>query len=140
MVRLGPVPRLNREQLVEFCQANSELRIEQTAGGELIITPPVFSDTGFRELELAADFVIWARSTAKGKVFGPSTGFTLPSGAMRSPDVSWVRPEQLDRLTAKQWASFAPILYWDCALVPTAFRRSRRKWPRTWPTARGWAG
>ena len=109
MVRLGPVPRLSREQLAEFCQANSELRIEQTAAGELIIMPPVFSDTGFRELDLAADFVIWARATAKGKVFGPSTGFTLPSGAMRSPDVSWVRPEQLDRRTAEQWASFAPL-------------------------------
>ena len=108
VVHLSPMPRLNREQLVEFCQANSELRIEQTAEGELIIMPPVSGDTGFREVDLAADFVIWARAAA-GKVFGPSTGFTLPNGAMSSPDVSWVRQEQLDRLTPEQWASFAPL-------------------------------
>ena len=71
--------------------------------------PPASSDTGFREVDLAADFVIWARAAATGKVFGPSAGFTLPSGAMRLPDVSWVRQEQLDRLTPEQWASFAPL-------------------------------
>ena len=109
VVHLGPIPRLNHEQLVEFCEANRELRIEQTATGELIIMAPVFSDGGSREAELIADFVFWARTAKNGKVFGSSTGFTLPNGAMRSPDVSWVRQEQLDRLTPEQWASFAPL-------------------------------
>ena len=109
VVHLSPMPRLNREQLVEFCQANSELRIEQTAAGELIIMPPVFSEGGSREAELTADFVFWAREAKNGRIFGSATGFTLPSGAMRSPDVSWVRQEQLDQLTPEQWASFAPL-------------------------------
>ena len=85
VVHLGPIPQLNREQLVEFCQANGDLRIEQTAGGELIIMLPVNSEGGFREAELIADFVVWVRGRGNGKVFGPSAGFTLPNGAMRSP-------------------------------------------------------
>ena len=82
VVRLGPIPRLNREQLLEFCQANSELRVEQTAEGELIIMPLVNSEGGFREGELIADFVVWVRGTGDGKIFGSSAGFTLPNGAV----------------------------------------------------------
>ena len=109
VVRLGPIPRLSSEQLLEFCQVNSELRIEQTAAGELIIMLPVNSEGGFREAELVADFVLWGRGAGNGKVFGPSAGFRLPNGAVRAPDVSWVRQEQLDKLTAEEWSSFAQL-------------------------------
>ena len=108
-VRLRPATRLTPGQLVQFCQDNSELRIEQTADGELIIMPPVFSDGGSREAELTADFVVWARSAKDGKVFGSATGFNLPNGATRSPDVSWLRQEQWDRLTSEEQSSFAPL-------------------------------
>jgi len=42
-------------------------------------------------------------------VFGPSTGFNLPNGATRSPDVSWVREQRLQALTKEQWQRFLPL-------------------------------
>jgi Uma2 family endonuclease len=44
-----------------------------------------------------------------GKVFDSSTGFKLPNGADRSPDVSWVRLERWNTLTEEQKDSFIPL-------------------------------
>ena len=42
-------------------------------------------------------------------VFDSSTGFRLPNGAIRSPDVSWIALERLALLTTKQtFPSLAP--------------------------------
>jgi Uma2 family endonuclease len=38
-----------------------------------------------------------------------SAGFTLPNGAVRSPDVSWIRKERWEALTEREQKSFAPI-------------------------------
>ena len=43
-------------------------------------------------------------------MFGPSAGLTLPNGAVRAPDASWIRFERLDALTKKQQDVFAPIV------------------------------
>lgn len=107
-VRLRPAIRLDAEQLAEFCSMNGDLRIEQTAEGELVIMPPTSSDTGHRNAELTADFVIWARQHG-GKVGDSSAGFTLPNTAVRAPDVSWVSEERMAQLTPEQRQSFAPV-------------------------------
>ena len=44
--------QMTDEQFYEFCQANCDLRIERTASGEVIIMPPVFSDTGNRNSKI----------------------------------------------------------------------------------------
>src|SRR5262249_46606376 len=51
----------------------------------------------------------WAETDDTGLTFGSSTGFTLPNGAIRSPDASWVRRERWDALTKEQRTRFAPI-------------------------------
>jgi len=33
----------------------------------------------------------------------------LPNGATRSPDISWVRNERLERLSEEQWEKFLPL-------------------------------
>lgn len=43
------------------------------------------------------------------EVFDSSSGFTLPNGAMRSPDVAWIRLARWNALSPTQQASFAPI-------------------------------
>ncbi|MEJ7710017.1 MAG: Uma2 family endonuclease [Pyrinomonadaceae bacterium] len=50
-----------------------------------------------------------SRPTAPGVGFDSSTGFTLPNGAKRSPDVSWMRREHWDALSDKQKNSFALV-------------------------------
>ncbi|MEH1809282.1 Uma2 family endonuclease [Nostoc sp.] len=108
-VNLPSLVQMTNEQFYEFCQANGDLRIERTANGEVIIMPPAFSDTGNRNFNIAAQLGNWTEQDGTGIGFDSSTGFTLPNGAMRSPDASWIELERWNALTDAQKASFAPI-------------------------------
>ncbi|MBW4447386.1 MAG: Uma2 family endonuclease [Spirirestis rafaelensis WJT71-NPBG6] len=100
---------LTDEQYFQLCQNNRDYRFESTAEGELLIMPPTGSDTGNRNIELAYQLQAWSRQNNLGKAFDSSTGFTLPNGAKRSPDASWVKIERWNALTPEQQESFAPI-------------------------------
>jgi Uma2 family endonuclease len=108
-VNFPAIVKMTQAQFHEFCQANQELRIERTAQGEVIIMPPAFSDTGNRNFNIAAQLWVWAEQNGMGIGFDSSAGFTLPNGATRSPDASWIKLERWNALTAAEQASFAPI-------------------------------
>lgn len=97
------------EQFARLCQENPDLRLELTAQGELVIMPPTGSKTGWRNSTLTHDLVAWAKTDGTGLTFDSSTLFTLPNGAKRSPDASWVRRERWDALTEDQQEGFAPL-------------------------------
>ena len=44
------------------------------------------------------DVGIWNRQTKLGRVFDSSGGFTLPNGAVKSPDVTWIEKSKLDSI------------------------------------------
>ena len=100
---------LSDEQFYQLCQVNDQLRLEETAKGELVIMPPVGAISGNRESEFNADVVIWNRQTKLGKVFSSSTVFVLPNGGKRSPDVAWISNERWNSLTLEEKEKFAPI-------------------------------
>ena len=106
---LVPQARMSDEQFYGFCRANRELRIERTAEGEVVVMPPAFSDTGNRNFKIAQQIGNWADQYGMGEVFDSSSGFTLPNGATRSPDVAWIQQERWDALSEADKASFAPI-------------------------------
>jgi Uma2 family endonuclease len=108
-VNFPSLVQMTNEQFYEFCQANGDLRIERTANGEVIIMPPAFSDAGNRNFNIAAQMGNWTEQDGTGIGFDSSTGFTLPNGAMRSPDASLIELERWNALTDAQKASFAPI-------------------------------
>jgi Uma2 family endonuclease len=85
------------------------LRIERNANGEVIVMPPAFSDTGNRNFKISQQVGNWADEDGTGEVFDSSAGFTLPNGATRSPDTSWVLSSRWNALSPQQQASFAPI-------------------------------
>ena len=101
--------KVTPEQFAQIAIANRDLRLEQTATGELIIMPPTGGNTGERNAELTADFIIWNRKYQQGRVFDSSTAFRLPNGGARSPDVSWVQRERWDALTPEQQDTFPPL-------------------------------
>jgi Uma2 family endonuclease len=108
-VHLPSLGQLTNEQFYELCQINSDLRLERSASGEVIIMPPAFSDTGNRNMRLAQQVTNWADQDGTGEPFDSSAGFTLPNGAIRSPDASWIKLDRWNALTDEQKASFAPI-------------------------------
>ena len=109
MVHLPSGEKTTYEQFYELCQANPDLRLELSANGEVIIMPPAFSDTGNRNFKIAVQLGIWSDQDGTGEAFDSSTGFTLPNGAIRSPDASWIKSDRWNALTNEQKASFAPI-------------------------------
>ncbi|KAI9135030.1 Uma2 family endonuclease [Acaryochloris sp. CCMEE 5410] len=86
---------LSDEQFYHLCQGNRDLRLERTAAGKLVIMPPTGWGTGNRNLRLGQRLGNWADEDGTGIVFDSSTGFRLPNGAIRSPDVAWVRQDRL---------------------------------------------
>src|SRR5262245_50105820 len=98
--------RLTEEQFVRLCQENSDLRIELTARGELVIMPPTGLESGRRNTKLTQRLANWAETDGTGIVCDSSTLFTLPNGAKRSPDASWVRRERGGALAARESAGF----------------------------------
>ena len=92
-----------------FCQRHRDLRIEMDQFGEITIMSPTGSETGRINFTLIADFAIWARADGTGEGFDSSTGFILPNGAKRSPDLSWIKREKWLAIPAEKRKKFAPI-------------------------------
>jgi Uma2 family endonuclease len=109
LLHLRPAIEMNDQQFFEFCQINRELRIERTAEGDLLIMPPAGGRSGHRNARLTTQFGVWAEREGSGLVFDSSTGFHLPNGADRSPDVAWVRRERLAMLTDEEKEKFLPL-------------------------------
>ncbi|MBI3651134.1 MAG: Uma2 family endonuclease [Acidobacteria bacterium] len=100
---------LSEEQFELLCRDNRDMRIELTAEGELLIMPPTGYMSGWRNSNLNYQLVAWSKANGTGICFDSSTLFTLPNGAKRSPDVSWIRLERCNALTEDEKEGFAPI-------------------------------
>jgi Uma2 family endonuclease len=108
-LNVPPTVGLTDEQFYQLCVANKEWRLELTAEGELIIMPPTGGESGISNAGLTAKLYNWNDQTQLGKVFDSSTEFRLPSGAKRSPDVSWVIRARWEALTPEQRKRFPPL-------------------------------
>src|SRR3569832_1469167 len=96
------------EEFEELCANYRDLRLELTSTGELIAMPPTGAETGKRNFNLIGQLAVWFRQTGIGVCFDSDSGFILPNGAVRSPDLAWVTRGKWDRLTDQQKKRFAP--------------------------------
>ncbi|MGF1673357.1 MAG: Uma2 family endonuclease [Rivularia sp. (in: cyanobacteria)] len=108
-LNLDSIIKLTQEQFYKLCEANPELKLERNAQGELIVMPPTGGETGRSNVNLIVQIGKWNEQNQLGEVFDSSTGFTLPSGANRSPDVSWVEKSRWDALTKEEREKFIPL-------------------------------
>jgi len=106
---LRPAVRIDDDALFELCARNRDLRIERTAEGDLIVMPPTGGQTGRRNFLLTSRLAVWAERDGTGIGFDSSTGFVLPNGAERAPDLAWVRRDRWKALTAEQQRKFPPL-------------------------------
>ena len=109
IINIPATVKLTDEQFYQLALANRDVRLELTAPGELIVMPPTGGETGKQNSDLITDINLWNRQTKLGYVFDSSTGFKLPNGATRSPDISWVIREKWDALTPEQKRKFPPL-------------------------------
>ena len=98
------------EQFEAIAIVNRDLRLERTATGELIVNPPTGGESGQRNFSIIGQLARWYEEHQElGEAFDSSTGFKLPNGADRSPDLSWVSRNRWDSLTEKQRKGFVPL-------------------------------
>ena len=101
--------KLTEHELFELCQLNRHWRIERTSDGEIIAEPPAGGRSGHRNFELAGIFCAWVAADGTGVGFDSSTGFILPNGAERSPDLAWVSRARWDALSDREKDEFPPL-------------------------------
>lgn len=106
---IGLCDPITPEQFEELCRKYTELRLELTSTGELVIMPPTGSETSVRNADLTVQLGVWTKRDGTGVCFESSNMFALPSGARRSPDASWCTREKWESLTRRQKQGFAPI-------------------------------
>jgi Uma2 family endonuclease len=110
MLTLPRTLRLTPLQFAEVCAANPEAVLELDADGKLIEMTPTVGDRGARNGTLVA--LLWLAVRQSGlplKVFDSSTGFLLPDGSVRSPDVSLLRLERWQALSEAERRGFPPL-------------------------------
>jgi Uma2 family endonuclease len=88
-------PDLTEEEWFEFCAKYSDLRIEYTAGGSLVLMSGTDRITGRRNFSISGQLWAWVVRENRGEGADSSTAFLLPSGARRCPDAAWTSPEKL---------------------------------------------
>ncbi len=101
---------LTEEQFEELCRNNRDLKFEMTGEGELIIVAPTCPESGWKNTKLTTKAEIWSEKDETGVVFDSSTMFTLPNGAKRSPDVSWMTKEKWEDISPVERRKFAHVV------------------------------
>ena len=101
--------KITVEHFEQLCQLNPELKLETNYQGELIIMSPTGYETGMNNAGLIAQFWNLNRQDQLGIVCDSSTGFILPNGAIRSPDVSWIAKARVAQFSKEEKAKFLPL-------------------------------
>ena len=102
--------KLTDDQLIRLFHDNEEYQFELSASRELIIMTPAHNKTELLNLKFASRLFNWAERDGTGVVFGNNTLFTLPNGAKRGPDASWVSKARWDSLSEEEKNSFSNLV------------------------------
>lgn len=110
---VGPVHstrKVSFEAFEAFALANPDLVVELEADGKMLISSLVAPITGNRQNRVNAFLTMYERKYG-GMSFSSSTGFKLPTGAIKSPDASFVIASRLtgfDRQKLRRFAELVP--------------------------------
>lgn len=108
-IRLRPDTPMSDEELMRFSRKNRPFRMEREPNGEILIMTPTGNETGLINLRILQALSNWADQDGRGIVFATDTGFTLPNGAVRAPDASWMSNQRWSALTKSEQESFGSL-------------------------------
>jgi Uma2 family endonuclease len=102
---------LDDDALLWLSANNQTFGFEQTAEGDLVVSPPTNSPGNHGELLLVTQLTIWNERTKFGAVRGISGGVELPQGGKREPDAFAVAGATWDELpVADRKKAFVPVI------------------------------
>ena len=110
VLRLGPLKeKIGEDEYLAVCQLNERLVIERNQEGDWEIQSLNGAIDSLRNAVLTSAVGDWAKKDGTGIGFGAFTGFILPNGAVRAPDLAWIRREKWETLSDDQKERFAPF-------------------------------
>jgi Uma2 family endonuclease len=101
--------RFTDDEFYQFCSDNPDLKFELDAQKNIIILSNSGGKAGNYNAEILAEIGLWNRIEKGGMCFDSSTTFRLPNGAVRSPDVAWIKMERWNALSGKEKKQFPPL-------------------------------
>ena len=108
-LNLNSIANLSRSQFRQIAIDNPDMKLERNKAGNLIIMAPTGGETGSFNSDLNGQLYVWNRTNRAGKLFDSSTGFELPAGGDRSPDVAWITIAKWEALTPEERRGFLPL-------------------------------
>ena len=109
LVTFRTVRPMSDDEFFEFCQINDTLEFERDSHGNIIVMSPTTMSTSRLNFRVGGVMFKWFEQTGLGEFLESSSGFTLPNGAVRSPDISWISPERLIGLDDEEREKFAHV-------------------------------
>lgn len=101
--------RMSADEFYRFCVARPDERFELSSQGDITVVAPAGLESDYRNVIAVASLYAWARRTRRGRVFGPSAAFVLPSGATLSPDAAWISKERIAPFAKAQRRKFISV-------------------------------
>jgi Uma2 family endonuclease len=108
-LNLNSISNLSRSQFRQIAIDNPDMKLERNKAGNLIIMAPTGGETGSFNSDLNGQLYVWNRTSQAGKLFDSSTGFELPEGGDRSPDVAWIALDKWEAMTPEERRGFLPL-------------------------------
>ena len=108
-INLNSISNLSRSQFRQIANDYPDMKLERNKQGNLIVMAPTGGETGNFNADLNGQLYVWNRTSQSGKIFDSSTGFELPEGGDRSPDVAWITLDKWEALTPEQRRGFLPL-------------------------------
>jgi Uma2 family endonuclease len=108
-VTIRMVSPMSDDKFFQFCQINDTLEFERDSHGNIVLMSPTSLSTASLNFRMGGILFNWYEQIGLGEFFDSSSGFTLPNGAVRSPDISWISSEKLSELDDQEREKFAHI-------------------------------
>jgi Uma2 family endonuclease len=106
ILTVGP---MTDEAFAQLCAEHPDLELELSADGELSVMPQTYTLTGARNNQISRQLGNWAERDGRGIAFDSSTGWLLPNGARRSPDVAWIHKQRVQCLDPAAFSRYWPV-------------------------------
>ncbi|MBX2890579.1 MAG: Uma2 family endonuclease [Saprospiraceae bacterium] len=138
VIRLGAISfeePMSKEQFTLLAERFPYLRMEREADGKVLIMSPVKRGSGKREPKLSGFLFMWHNQHGLGELHRPSSGFDLPDGSTKSPDVAWISEERLRNISNDDEEIFVPVVPDFVAEVRSAtdrLKKTQQKMTETW--------
>lgn len=127
---------MTKSQFINLSSQYSQYRMERDKNGAITIITPVKGGSGFRENRLSYKVNVWQDGHKEGMVFSASTGFDLPDGSTKSPDIAWLSKEKIASLSPNEieneYIPAVPDFVAEIKSKSDSLAKLKRKLKNTW--------